>query len=181
MLREQTPPVLAGKPMIELGEDHAVIRASLADITGGPVQLRWRVANSDSAWQSVALTPMQPGALSAQLDSLAVFVDHEFFVQSTPQGEVTSEPRKIRPQKTGIIYSTGFEPIEPVAFPPGAITTKRGRGVWPWAGPGANQSRRAWRQAVRAGDCVIEMTLKKTGENTLGRCLHSGSRHQPGA
>ena len=65
MLREQTPPVLAGKPMIELGEDHAVIRASLADITGGPVQLRWRVANSDSAWQSVALTPDATGALSA--------------------------------------------------------------------------------------------------------------------
>ena len=129
MLREQTPPVLAGKPMIELGEDHAVIRASLADITGGPVQLRWRVANSDSAWQFVALTPDATGALSAQLDSLAVFVDHEFiFVQSTPQGEVTSEPRMIRPQKTGIIYSTGFEPTEPVAFLPGAITTKTG----PW-------------------------------------------------
>ena len=162
MLREQTPPVLAGKPMIELGEDHAVIRASLADITGGPVQLRWRVANSDSAWQSVALTPDATGALSAQLDSLAVFVDHEFiFVQSTPQGEVTSEPRMIRPQKTGIIYSTGFEPTEPVAFLPGAITTKTG----PWRvakGRAEVQTNRVAHggQAVRTGDCVIEMTLK---------------------
>ena len=162
MLREQTPPVLAGKPMIELGEDHAVIRASLADITGGPVQLRWRAANSDSAWQSVALTPDATGALSAQLDSLAVFVDHEFiFVQSTPQGEVTSEPRMIRPQKTGIIYSTGFEPTEPVAFLPGAITTKTG----PWRvakGRAEVQTNRVAHggQAVRTGDCVIEMTLK---------------------
>ena len=162
MLREQTPPVLAGKPMIELGEDHAVIRASLADITGGPVQLRWRVANSDSAWQSVALTPDATGALSAQLDSLAVFVDHEFiFVQSTLQGEVTSEPRMIRPQKTGIIYSTGFEPTEPVAFLPGAITSKTG----PWRvakGRAEVQSNRVAHggQAVRTGDCVIEMTLK---------------------
>ena len=162
MLREQTPPVLAGKPMIELGEDHAVIRASLADITGGPVQLRWRVANSDSAWQSVALTPDATGALSAQLDSLAVFVDHEFiFVQSTPQGEVTSEPRMIRPQKTGIIYSTGFEPTEPVAFLPGAITTKTG----PWRvakGRAEVQTNRVAHggQAVRTGDCIIEMTLK---------------------
>ena len=162
MLREQTPPVLAGKPMIELGEDHAVIRASLADITGGPVQLRWRAANSDSAWQSVALTPDATGALSAQLDSLAVFVDHEFiFVQSTPQGEVTSEPRMIRPQKTGIIYSTGFEPTEPVAFLPGAITSKTG----PWRvakGQAEVQTNRVAHggQAVRTGDCVIEMTLK---------------------
>ena len=162
MLREQTPPVLAGKPMIELGEDHAVIRASLADITGGPVQLRWRVANSESAWQSVALTPDATGAVSARLDSLAVFVDHEFiFVQSTPQGEVTSEPRMIRPQKTGIIYSTGFEPTEPVAFLPGAITTKTG----PWRvakGRAEVQTNRVAHggQAVRTGDCVIEMTLK---------------------
>ena len=162
MLREQTPPVLAGKPMIELGEDHAVIRASLADITGGPVQLRWRVANSDSAWQSVALTPDATGAVSARLDSLAVFVDHVFiFVQSTPQGEVTSEPRMIRPQKTGIIYSTGFEPTEPVAFLPGAITTKTG----PWRvakGRAEVQTNRFAHggQAVRTGDCVIEMTLK---------------------
>ena len=162
MLREQTPPVLAGKPMIELGEDHAVIRASLADITGGPVQLRWREANSDSAWQSVALTPDATGALSAQLYSLAVFVDHEFiFVQSTLQGEVTSEPRMIRPQKTGIIYSTGFEPTEPVAFLPGAITSKTG----PWRvakGRAEVQSNRVAHggQAVRTGDCVIEMTLK---------------------
>lgn len=162
MLREQTPPVLAGKPMIELGEDHAVIRASLADITGGPVQLRWRVVNSDSAWQSVALTPDATGAVSARLDSLAVFVDHEFiFVQSTPQGEVTSEPRMIRPQKTGIIYSTGFEPTEPVAFLPGAITTKTG----PWRvakGRAEVQTNRVAHggQAVRTGDCVIEMTLK---------------------
>jgi len=162
MLREQTPPVLAGKPMIELGEDHAVIRASLADITGGPVQLRWRVANSDSAWQSVVLTPNATGAVSAQLDSLAVFVYHEFiFVQSTLQGEVTSEPRMIRPQKTGIIYSTGFEPTEPVAFLPGAITSKTG----PWRvakGRAEVQSNRVAHggQAVRTGDCVIEMTLK---------------------
>ena len=162
MLREQTPPVLAGKPMIELGEDHAVIRASLADITGGPVQLRWREANSDSAWQSVVLTPDATGAVSAQLDSLAVFVDHEFiFVQSTLQGEVTSEPRMIRPQKTGIIYSTGFEPTEPVAFLPGAITSKTG----PWRvakGRAEVQSNRVAHggQAVRTGDCVIEMTLK---------------------
>ena len=162
MLREQTPPVLAGKPMIELGEDHAVIRASLADITGGPVQLRWREANSDSAWQSVVLTPNATGAVSAQLDSLAVFVYHEFiFVQSTLQGEVTSEPRMIRPQKTGIIYSTGFEPTEPVAFLPGAITSKTG----PWRvakGRAKVQSNRVAHggQAVRTGDCVIEMTLK---------------------
>ena len=162
MLREQTPPVLAGKPMIELGEDHAVIRASLADITGGPVQLRWREANSDSAWQSVVLTPDATGAVSAQLDSLAVFVDHEFiFVQSTLQGEVTSEPRMIRPQKTGIIYSTGFEPTEPVAFLPGAITSKTG----PWRvakGRAEVQTNRVAHggQAVRTGDCVIEMTLK---------------------
>ena len=162
MLREQTPPVLAGKPMIELGEDHAVIRASLADITGGPVQLRWRESNSDSAWQSVVLTPDATGAVSAQLDSLAVFVDHEFiFVQSTLQGEVTSEPRMIRPQKTGIIYSTGFEPTEPVAFLPGAITTKTG----PWRvakGRAEVQTNRVAHggQAVRTGDCVIEMTLK---------------------
>ena len=162
MLREQTPPVLAGKPMIELGEDHAVIRASLADITGGPVQLRWREANSDSAWQSVVLTPDATGAVSAQLDSLAVFVDHEFiFVQSTLQGEVISEPRMIRPQKTGIIYSTGFEPTEPVAFLPGAITSKTG----PWRvakGRAEVQSNRVAHggQAVRTGDCVIEMTLK---------------------
>ena len=162
MLREQTPPVLADKPMIELGEDYAVIRASLADTTGGPVELRWREANSDTGWQSVALTPDATGEVSAQLDSLAVFVDHEFvFVQSTPQGEVTSEPRMIRPQKTGIIYSTGFEPTEPVAFLPGAITTKTG----PWRvakGRAEVQTTRVAHggQAVRTGDCVIEMTLK---------------------
>ena len=162
MLREQTPPVLADKPMIELGEDHAVIRASLADTTGGPVELRWREANSDTGWQSVALTPDSTGEVSARLNSLAVFVDHEFvFVQSTPQGEVTSEPRIIRPQKTGIIYSTGFEPTEPVAFLPGAITTKTG----PWRvakGRAEVQTTRVAHggQAVRTGDCVIEMTLK---------------------
>ena len=162
MLREHTTPVLASKPMIELGEDHAVIRATLTDTTGGPIELRWREAKSDTAWQSMTLTPDATGAVSARLDSLAVFVDHEFvFVQSTPQGEVTSEPRMIRPQKTGIIYSTGFEPTEPVAFLPGAINTKTG----PWRvakGQAEVQTNRVAHggQAVRTGDCVIEMTLK---------------------
>ena len=162
MLREHTTPVLASKPMIELGEDHAVIRATLTDTTGGPIELRWREAKSDTAWQSMTLTPDATGAVSARLDSLAVFVDHEFvFVQSTPQGEVTSEPRMIRPQKTGIIYSTGFEPTEPVAFLPGAINTKTG----PWRvakGQAKVQTNRVAHggQAVRTGDCVIEMTLK---------------------
>jgi len=161
MLREQTPPVLATKPIIALGEDHAVIRGTIAD-PEGTVELRWREAGSEATWKSRELTPDTSGAVVARLDSLPVFVEQEFvFVQRTADGEITSEAQTIRPQKLGVIYSTGFEPTEPVAFLPGAITAQTG----PWRvakGSAEIQSSRVAHggQAVRTGDCVIEMTFE---------------------
>ncbi len=162
MLREQTPPVLAGKPLVTLGEDHAVIRGTIADPAKGAVELRWREARSQATWQSMKLTPDESGAVEAQLDSLPIFVEQEFvFVQQTGNGEIASETQTIRPQKLGVIYSTGFEPTEPVAFLPGAITTQTG----PWRVAKGNAEVQANRvahggQAVRTGDCIIEMTLE---------------------
>ena len=162
MLREQTPPVLAGKPVVVLGEDNAVINGTIADPAKGAVELRWRETGGDAAWQSQVLTPDASGAVVARLDSLPVFVEQEFvFVQRTGDGEIASEARTIRPQKLGVIYSTGFEPTEPVAFLPGAITAQTG----PWRvakGSAEIQSSRVAHggQAVRTGDCVIEMTLE---------------------
>jgi len=162
MLREQTPPVLATKPIIALGEDHAVIRGTIADPAKGTVELRWREAGSEATWKSRELTPDTSGAVVARLDSLPVFVEQEFvFVQRTADGEITSEAQTIRPQKLGVIYSTGFEPTEPVAFLPGAFTTQTG----PWRvakGSAEIQSSRVAHggQAVRTGDCVIEMTFE---------------------
>jgi len=162
MLREQTPPVLATKPIIALGEDHAVIRGTIADPAKGTVELRWREAGSEATWKSRELTPDTSGAVVARLDSLPVFVEQEFvFVQRTADGEITSEAQTIRPQKLGVIYSTGFEPTEPVAFLPGAITAQTG----PWRvakGSAEIQSSRVAHggQAVRTGDCVIEMTFE---------------------
>ena len=162
MLREQTPPVLAGKPVVVLGEDNAVINGTIADPAKGAVELRWRETGGDAAWQSQVLTPDASGAVVARLDSLPVFVEQEFvFVQRTADGEIASEARTIRPQKLGVIYSTGFEPTEPVAFLPGAITAQTG----PWRvakGSAEIQSSRVAHggQAVRTGDCVIEMTLE---------------------
>ena len=161
-LREQTPPVLAAKPVVALGEDHAVINGTIADPANGAVELRWREAGGNTAWQIRALTPDEGGAVVTRLDSLAVFVDHEFvFVQKTDNGEIASEVQVIRPQKLGVIYSTGFEPTEPVAFLPGAIAAKTG----PWRvakGSAEVQTSRVAHggQAVRTGDCVIEMTLE---------------------
>ncbi len=162
MLREQTPPVLAAKPVVELGEDHAVIRGTVADPAKGMVELRWRETGSQAAWQSQGLTPDTSGAVVARLDSLPVFIEQEFvFVQRTANREIASEAQVIRPQKLGVIYSTGFEPTEPVAFLPGAITAQTG----PWRvakGSAEIQSSRVAHggQAVRTGDCVIEMTLE---------------------
>ncbi|MDP6793939.1 MAG: hypothetical protein QGG00_00980 [Verrucomicrobiota bacterium] len=162
MLREQTPPVLAAKPVVALGEDHAVINGTIADPANGAIELRWREAGSEAAWQTKALTPNEDSAVVARLNSLAVFVDHEFvFVQKTDDGEIVSEAQIIRPQKLGVIYSTGFEPTEPVAFLPGAITAKTG----PWRVAKGNAEVQTSRvahggQAVRTGDCVIEMTLE---------------------
>ena len=162
MLREQMPPVLAAKPVVELGEDHAVIRGTVADPAKGMVELRWRETGSQAAWQSQGLTPDTSGAVVARLDSLPVFVEQEFvFVQRTANREIDSEAQVIRPQKLGVIYSTGFEPTEPVAFLPGAITAQTG----PWRvakGSAEIQSSRVAHggQAVRTGDCVIEMTLE---------------------
>jgi hypothetical protein len=162
MLREQTPPVLAGKPVVVLGEDNAVINGMIADPAKGAVELRWRETGGDAAWQSQVLTPDTSGAVVARLDSLPVFVEQEFvFVQRTADGEITSEAQTIRPQKLGVIYSTGFEPTEPVAFLPGAITAQTG----PWRvakGSAEIQSSRVAHggQAVRTGDCVIEMTFE---------------------
>ena len=90
-----------------------------------------------------------------------MFVEQKFvFVQQTGNGEIASETQTIRPQKLGVIYSTGFEPTEPVAFLPGAITTQTG----PWQVAKGNAEVQADRvahggQAVRTGDCVIEMNL----------------------
>ena len=162
MLREQTPPVLAAKPVVALGEDHAVINGTIADPANGAVELRWREAGSGAAWRSKILTPDTGGAVVARLDSLPVFVEQEFvFVQQTADGEIVSEAQVIRPQKLGVIYSTGFEPTEPVAFLPGAITAQTG----PWRvakGSAEVQTSRVAHggQAVRTGDCVIEMTLE---------------------
>ena len=162
MLREQTPPVLAGKPVVVLGEDNAVINGTIADPAKGAVELRWREANSKAAWQSQVLTPNSSGAVVVRLDSLPVFVEQEFvFVQRTADGVIASEPRSIRPQKLGVIYSTGFEPTESVAFLPGAITSQTG----PWRVAKGSAEVQAGRvahggQAVRTGDCVIEMTFE---------------------
>ena len=162
MLREQTPPVLAGKPVVVLGEDNAVINGTIADPAKGAVELRWRETGGDAAWQSQTLTPDASGAVEVRLDSLPVFVEQEFvFVQRTADGEIASEARTIRPQKLGVIYSTGFEPTEPVAFLPGAITAQTG----PWRvakGSAEVQTDRVAHggQAVRTGDCVIEMTFE---------------------
>ena len=162
MLREQTPPVLAGKPVVVLGEDNAVIKGTIADPAKGAVELRWREASSEAAWQSQVLTPNSSGAVVVRLDSLPVFVEQEFvFVQRTADGEIASEARSIRPQKLGVIYSTGFEPTESVAFLPGAITSQTG----PWRVAKGSAEVQAGRvahggQAVRTGDCVIEMTFE---------------------
>ena len=162
MLREQTPPVLAGKPVVVLGEDNAVINGTIADPAKGAVELRWREASSEAAWQSQVLTPNSSGAVVVRLDSLPVFVEQEFvFVQRTADGEIASEARRIRPQKLGVIYSTGFEPTESVAFLPGAITSQTG----PWRVAKGSAEVQAGRvahggQAVRTGDCVIEMTFE---------------------
>jgi len=162
MLREQTPPVLAGKPVVVLGEDNAVINGTIADPAKGAVELRWREASSEAAWQSQVLTPNSSGAVVVRLDSLPVFVEQEFiFVQRTADGEIASEARSIRPQKLGVIYSTGFEPTEPAAFLPGAITSQTG----PWRVAKGSAEVQAGRvahggQAVRTGDCVIEMTFE---------------------
>ena len=162
MLREQTPPVLAGKPVVVLGEDNAVINGTIADPAKGAVELRWREASSEAAWQSQVLTPNSSGAVVVRLDSLPVFVEQEFvFVQRTADGEIASEARSIRPQKLGVIYSTGFEPTESVAFLPGAITSQTG----PWRVAKGSAEVQAGRvahggQAVRTGDCVIEMTFE---------------------
>ena len=166
MLREQSPPILAGKPVIELGENYAVIHATVNDTTNGSVELHWRKANNNEKWQSRKLAPDEDGKVKTRLDSLPEFVNHEFvFVQSTPVGEITSEPLFIRPQKTGIIYSTGFEPTEPTAFLPGEITTQTG----PWRvakGRAEVQSERIAHggQAVRTGDCIIEMKLNNPAQ-----------------
>ncbi len=91
-----------------------------------------------------------------------MFVEQEVvFVQRTADGEIVSEAQTIRPQKLGVIYSTGFEPTEPVAFLPGAITAQTG----PWRvakGSAEVQTGRVAHggQAVRTGDCVIEMTFE---------------------
>lgn len=162
LLREERPRVLAAKPVIELGETHAMIRATLADPTEGQVELRWRKAGDDSDWQIKSTTPDSTGEVSVQLDSLPVFIDHEFvFVQKTAKGENTTEPQRFRPQQLGVIYSTGFEPTEPIAFRPGEITARTG----PWRvakGSAEVQSNRVAHggQAVRTGDCVIEMTFR---------------------
>lgn len=162
MLREQTPPVLAGKPVVVLGEDNAVIKGTIADPAKGAVELRWREASSEAAWQSQVLTPNSSGAVVVRLDSLPVFVEQEFvFVQRTADGVIASEVRSIRPQKLGVIYSTGFEPTESVAFLPGAITSQTG----PWRVAKGSAEVQAGRvahggQAVRTGDCVIEMTFE---------------------
>jgi hypothetical protein len=162
MLREQTPPVLAGKPVVVLGEDNAVINGTIADPAKGAVELRWREASSEAAWQSQVLTPNSSGAVVVRLDSLPVFVEQEFvFVQRTADGVIASEVRSIRPQKLGVIYSTGFEPTESVAFLPGAITSQTG----PWRVAKGSAEVQAGRvahggQAVRTGDCVIEMTFE---------------------
>ena len=162
MLREQTPPVLAGKPVVVLGEDNAVINGTIADPAKGAVELRWREASSKAAWQSQVLTPNSSGAVVVRLDSLPVFVEQEFvFVQRTADGVIASEVRSIRPQKLGVIYSTGFEPTESVAFLPGAITSQTG----PWRVAKGSAEVQAGRvahggQAVRTGDCVIEMTFE---------------------
>ena len=100
MLREQTPPVLAGKPVVVLGEDNAVIKGTIADPAKGAVELRWREASSEAAWQSQVLTPNSSGSVVVRLDSLPVFVEQEFiFVQRTTDGEIATETRSIRPQK----------------------------------------------------------------------------------
>ena len=162
MLREQTPPVLAGKPVVVLGEDNAVIKGTIADPAKGAGELRWREASSEAAWQSQVLTPNSSGSVVVRLDSLPVFVEQEFiFVQRTTDGEIATETRSIRPQKLGVIYSTGFEPTESAAFLPGAITSQTG----PWRvakGSAEVQTRRVAHggQAVRTGDCVIEMTFE---------------------
>jgi len=68
MLREQTPPVLAAKPVVTLGEDSAVIRGAIADPAKGVVELRWRETGGDAAWQSQTLTPgSSAAALAATL------------------------------------------------------------------------------------------------------------------
>ena len=162
MLREQQPPVLSGNPVVELGEDYAVIRGKIADPAKGPVELRWREANSMRKWKSVELSPEQTGRVLVRLDSLPVFVEHEFvFVQRTFDGDITSDIKSIRPQKLGLIYSTGFEPTEPVAFLPGELMKQIG----PWrVANGKAEVQKAFvargGQAVRTGDCVIEMTLE---------------------
>ena len=163
MLREQTPPVLAAKPVVALGEDHAVDQRH----DRRPGQRRGRAALARGRRRrglavSSDLTPDASGAVVARLDSLPVFVEQEFvFVQRTADGEIVSEAQTIRPQKLGVIYSTGFEPTEPVAFLPGAITAQTG----PWRvakGSAEVQTGRVAHggQAVRTGDCVIEMTFE---------------------
>jgi hypothetical protein len=162
MLREQIPPILAAKPLVELGEDHAVIQGTVADPAKGMVELRWRETSSPAAWQSKVLTPDTSGMVVARLDHLPVFAEQEFvFVQRTDDGEITSEVQTMRPQKLGVIYSTGFEPTEPMAFLPGTITAQIG----PWRvakGSAEIQTSRIAHggQAVRTGNCIIEMNLE---------------------
>ena len=162
MIREQQPPVLSSNPHVELGEDYAVIRASIADSTKGLVELRWRAAGSMASWKSVELSPEKTGLVTVRLDALPVFVEQEFvFVQRTNDGERTSDIKSIRPQKLGLIYSTGFEPTEPLAFLPGKITSQIG--PWRVANGKAEVQEGVVAhggQAVRTGDCIIEMTLE---------------------
>jgi len=164
MLREQQPPVLSSKPLVELGEDYAVIRGTIADPAKGLVELRWRESGSMASWKSVELSTEKSGSVVARLDSLPVFVEQEFvFVQRTTDGERASVIKSIRPQKLGLIYSTGFEPAESLAFLPGEIMSQMG----PWRvakGRAEVQGRVVAHggQAVRTGDCIIEMTLENT-------------------
>ncbi|MDP6891715.1 MAG: hypothetical protein QF731_00935 [Verrucomicrobiota bacterium] len=164
MLREQQPPVLSSKPLVELGEDYAIIRSAIADPTKGLVELRWREAGSLASWKSVELSPEKTGLVVARLDSLPVFVEQEFvFVQRTIDGEMASDIKSIRPQKLGLIYSTGFEPTESLAFLPGKIMSQIG--PWRVANGRAEVQEGVVAhggQAVRTGDCIIEMTLEST-------------------
>ena len=164
MLREQRPPVLSSKPLIELGEDYAVIRGAIADPAKGLVEMRWRESGSMGSWKSVELSPEKSGSVVVRLDSLPVFVEQEFvFVQRTVDGERVSDIQSIRPQQLGLIYSTGFEPAEALAFLPGEIISQIG----PWRvvnGKAEVQGKVVAHggQAVRTGDCIIEMTLENT-------------------
>tara|TARA_B100000579_G_scaffold326670_1_gene276562 strand:- start:166 stop:1266 length:1101 start_codon:yes stop_codon:yes gene_type:complete len=116
------------------------------------------------SWKSVELSPEKSGSVVVRLDSLPVFVEQEFvFVQRTVDDERASDIQSIRPQQLGLIYSTGFEPAEALAFLPGEIISQIG----PWRvvnGKAEVQGKVVAHggQAVRTGDCIIEMTLENT-------------------